>query len=171
MNFQAKRCGELGILARGARECDLSWKQLQESVERLGLKIGSVDFDQHGEDVVRAAVKAFGDRMGVRLSSSTLAGRLCDGRKGKLDADSTARFADMFIPTEITEVDGKDVVVHFNRCISVNFADLDIFRSVFFTSNTDADLDGNDNVDFADLAIVRGSFFMPPGPSASGNCP
>ncbi len=141
MDFQPKRCGELGILARGARECDLSWKQLQESVERLGLKIGSVDFDQRGEDVVRAAVKAFGDRMGVRLSSSTLAGRLCDGRKGKLDADSAARFADMFIPTEITEVDGKDVVVHFNRCISVNFADLERSFSEDLATATEVEYD------------------------------
>jgi hypothetical protein len=37
---------------------------------------------------------------------------------------------------------------------------------VFFTSDPDADLNGDLKVDFADLAIQKQMFFGPPGPSA-----
>jgi hypothetical protein len=36
---------------------------------------------------------------------------------------------------------------------------------VFFSADTDADLDGDGKVDFADLAIQKSMFFQPPGPS------
>lgn len=47
----------------------------------------------------------------------------------------------------------------------VNFLDLELFKSVFFQSDSDADLDGNGVVNFADLEIVKRTFFGPPGPS------
>jgi hypothetical protein len=48
---------------------------------------------------------------------------------------------------------------------TVDFADLAVMKSVFFTADPDADLDGNRAVDFADLAIMKAMFFGPPGPS------
>ncbi len=47
----------------------------------------------------------------------------------------------------------------------VNFVDLAIMKSVFFTSAPDADLDGDGTVNFTDLAILKSVFFLPPGPS------
>ncbi len=49
---------------------------------------------------------------------------------------------------------------------SVSFSDLDIFKSVFGSSDADADLDGNGSVSFSDLDILKTLFSMPPGPSA-----
>lgn len=57
-----------------------------------------------------------------------------------------------------------------NDCL-VNFADLDIFRDVFFGADPDADLNGDQVVNFADLLIVKAGFFAPPGPSALASCP
>jgi hypothetical protein len=38
-------------------------------------------------------------------------------------------------------------------------------KSVFFTADPDADLNGDDNVNAADLAILKDMFFDAPGPS------
>lgn len=48
----------------------------------------------------------------------------------------------------------------------VNFADLAIFRTKFGTSDPDADFDGNGSVGFSDLARLRALFGGTPGPSA-----
>ena len=38
-------------------------------------------------------------------------------------------------------------------------------KSVFFTINTDADLNGGGAVNFADLGILKSFIFSPPDPS------
>ncbi|HJP39847.1 MAG TPA: hypothetical protein QF499_12085 [Gammaproteobacteria bacterium] len=48
----------------------------------------------------------------------------------------------------------------------VNFADLGVMRSVFFTDDQDADLNGDGVVNFADVAIIKTQFLGSPGPSA-----
>ncbi len=48
---------------------------------------------------------------------------------------------------------------------AVSFADLNLFRSAFGTTNAEADLDGNGRVSFADLSIFKTLFGKPPGPS------
>ena len=50
-----------------------------------------------------------------------------------------------------------------------NFDDLGIMKSVFFTTDADADLDGSGSVDFIDLATLKSSFFQAPGPSGVPN--
>jgi hypothetical protein len=53
-----------------------------------------------------------------------------------------------------------------NGDLKIDFADLAILKSVFFTGDDDADLNVDGRVDFADLAIMKSMFFQPPGPSA-----
>ncbi len=48
---------------------------------------------------------------------------------------------------------------------AVNFADLNIMKSRFFTADADADLNGDGAVNFGDLTILKSMFFQPPGPS------
>ncbi len=50
----------------------------------------------------------------------------------------------------------------------VDFGDLTLFSSLFFTADADADLDGTGFVDFADLTLLQGAFFQAPGPSCCG---
>lgn len=128
-DFQPQRCGQMGILARGARECEMSLRQIHDYVDKLGYQLKRVRFEKRGSEVVAAAVKAFGDRIGKRHSQNSLASKLSDGRRGMIDKDSCAKKADLFIPTEITEVDGKDVVVYFNRCFSVSMELLEEYFS------------------------------------------
>lgn len=52
-----------------------------------------------------------------------------------------------------------------NNDCSVNFGDLERFRTVFFGDDPDADLDGDGFVNFSDLSSLRQQFFGPPGPS------
>lgn len=55
----------------------------------------------------------------------------------------------------------------FNDDDVVNFSDLAIMRSDFFTSgDLDTDLDGDGVVNFVDLSIMQSMFFLPPGPAA-----
>jgi hypothetical protein len=51
----------------------------------------------------------------------------------------------------------------------VNFNDLGLLKSVFFTPDPDADFDGSGSVNFGDLGVVKAFFFLPPGPSGVPN--
>jgi hypothetical protein len=53
----------------------------------------------------------------------------------------------------------------FNGDGAVNFLDLGIMKSRFFTADPDADLNGDGAVNFLDLGILKSLFFKPPGPS------
>jgi len=55
-----------------------------------------------------------------------------------------------------------------NNC-AINFLDLGILKSVFFTGDADADLNGDGAVNFIDLGIMKATFFGPPGPSGITN--
>lgn len=49
---------------------------------------------------------------------------------------------------------------------TINFLDLGLLRTVFFTADPDADFNGDGVVNFADLGILRVQFFGAPGPGA-----
>ncbi len=53
-----------------------------------------------------------------------------------------------------------------NNDMVVDFADLTLFKEVFFSANADADFDGSGTVDFPDLTIFKAYFSLPPGPGA-----
>ncbi|MDG2035326.1 MAG: hypothetical protein P8J42_01775, partial [Pseudomonadales bacterium] len=51
----------------------------------------------------------------------------------------------------------------------VNSDDYSLLKLEFYSSDANADFDGNMQVDFADLAIMKSFQNAPPGPSASSN--
>ncbi|NND60586.1 MAG: hypothetical protein HKN49_09990, partial [Gammaproteobacteria bacterium] len=53
----------------------------------------------------------------------------------------------------------------FNNDGAINFADLTVMKSVFFSGNPNADLNGDGAVNFADLTLLKAQFFGAPGPS------
>ena len=124
MRFDLGRCGQSGILARGARELDQSLRQLERVAQRRGMDWGVVNFERNWASVSRVMLAAFSDRLAVRLGAATLACRVVDGRRGKLDPHSVVKNAQAFIATEMTEVEGKDVVVYLNRCAKISLGDL-----------------------------------------------
>ena len=56
-----------------------------------------------------------------------------------------------------------------NDDCTVNFLDLVIMKSFFFTNDPDADLNGDGVVNFGDLARMKQTFFETPGPSGVPN--
>ena len=52
-----------------------------------------------------------------------------------------------------------------NNDLIVQAADLALFKPLFFTTDPDADFDGNGRVQAGDLAILKSFFFKEPGPS------
>jgi glycosylphosphatidylinositol phospholipase D len=56
-----------------------------------------------------------------------------------------------------------------NGDCNVDFADLGLMRAVFFSPDADADLDGSGAVDFNDLGVLKQLFFDPPGPTGIVN--
>lgn len=55
-----------------------------------------------------------------------------------------------------------------NNCV-VNFVDLGVLRSAFFSANPLTDLNNDGVTNFVDLGILRSAFFAPPGPSGLDN--
>ncbi len=53
----------------------------------------------------------------------------------------------------------------FDNNLIVGAADLAYFKSKFFSTDPDADLNGDGSVNGGDLAILKPFFFQPPGPS------
>lgn len=119
MRYDPRRCAQAGIHARGAREVAKSLEQLERMAARRGLDWGEVDFEARRDEVGKVMLAAFSDRLAVRFGEATLACRVVDGRRGKLDGDSVVKDAQVFVATEMTEVEGKDVVVYLNRCAEV----------------------------------------------------
>ncbi|MFK8015079.1 MAG: hypothetical protein AB8G17_06530 [Gammaproteobacteria bacterium] len=75
-------------------------------------------------------------------------------------------------PTQIdTDADGfgNACDADFDNNCFVNVIDLGFFRSLFFTTNLLADLNGDGIVNIIDLGIFRTLFFAPPGPSGIPN--
>lgn len=124
LNYDPHRCGQNGILARGAREVGKSLQLLERVASRKGLKWNKVNFDAHRAALGRVMLASFSDRLAVRMGEATLACRLVGGRRGKIDSHSAAKEAEAFVATEITEVEGKEVVVYLNRCAAVSLDDL-----------------------------------------------
>lgn len=59
----------------------------------------------------------------------------------------------------------------FNNDCLVNFEDLTIMKTHFFSTDANTDLTGDGQVNFADLTVLRAVFFTSPGPSALAQCP
>ncbi|MEL7448978.1 MAG: hypothetical protein AAFN78_07195 [Pseudomonadota bacterium] len=98
------------------------------------------------------------------------------------DGDGIADPADsclMFASTDLRDTDGDGIGnvcdSDLNQDCQVNFQDLGLLKSVFFTTpndanwNPDADFDGDASVNFSDLGVLKNQFFMAPGPSGVPN--
>lgn len=120
MSFDPQRCGQLGILARGARETAQGFDRLQAIAEKHGWNFQSVDFTAHREAIGKAMLASFSDQLAIRFNQGTLACRLTGNRRGKLDEDSCVKNAAAFVAAEITEVEAREVIVHLRRATAID---------------------------------------------------
>lgn len=120
MQMDPQRCGQVGILARGAREVLQGYDRLLGMAKRFGWDAPEVDFASRREAVGKAMLAAFSDHMAVRFNQGTLACRLVGNRRGKLDEESCVKDAPAFVAAEITEVEAREVIVHLRRATAVD---------------------------------------------------
>jgi len=121
-DFDGRRLSALGISGRGAREIGRSFERLRRLARQRGWPVEEVDFGGRREAVGRAMLAGFGDRLGVRFGEATLACRLVGKRRGKLDEHSAARDAAAFVAAEVTEVEGREVIVHLRRATAIELS-------------------------------------------------
>ncbi|MDX1681437.1 MAG: ATP-dependent helicase C-terminal domain-containing protein, partial [Akkermansiaceae bacterium] len=119
MQYDPRRCQQVDVMARAAREIAKAMPRLLSLAKRFGWQVEAVDFDAHHQAVGQAMLAAFSDQLAVRQSASTLACRLVGQRKGKLDEASSARQADAFVAAEVTEVGGREVTTHLRRATAI----------------------------------------------------
>lgn len=119
MGFDPRRCDQVGVMARGAREAAQGFDRLGTLVRGFGWDWADVDFSARKDAVGKAMLAAFSDQLAIRLSQGTLACKLVGNRKGKLDEDSCAKNAPAFVAAEITEVEAREVIVHLRRATSI----------------------------------------------------
>ena len=120
MNFDPQRCGQLGILARGARETAQGFDRLCSLAARFGWQWQAVDFLTHRDAVGQAMLASFSDQLAMRFNQGTLACRLVGNRRGKLDEDSCVKTAPAFVAAEITEVEAREIIVHLRRATRID---------------------------------------------------
>lgn len=120
MGFDPRRCDQVGVMARGAREVAQGFDRLGSMAKRFGWQWRGVDFRENHEAVGKAMLAAFSDQLAIRVSQGTLACRLVGNRKGKLDEDSCVRNAAAFVAAEITEVEAREIITHLRRATAVD---------------------------------------------------
>jgi ATP-dependent helicase HrpB len=120
MGFDPKRCGQLGILARGARETAQGFDRLRSLAKRFGWDWNPVDFKAHREAVGHAMLASFSDQLAIRFNQGTLACKLVGNRRGKLDEESCVKDAPAFVAAEITEVEAREVITHLRRATAID---------------------------------------------------
>lgn len=120
MGFDPRRCDQVGVMARGARETAQGFDRLGAMARRFGWEWRGVDFQANHMAVGKAMLAAFSDQLAIRLSQGTLACKLVGNRKGKLDEDSCVRKSPAFVAAEITEVEAREIITHLRRATAID---------------------------------------------------
>jgi ATP-dependent helicase HrpB len=120
MDFDPRRCDQVGVMARSARETAQGFDRLAALAERFGWEWQPIDFKGRRESVGKAMLAAFSDQLAIRISKGTLACKLVGNRKGKLDEESCVRNAPAFVAAEITEVEAREIIVHLRRATAID---------------------------------------------------
>ena len=105
--FDRNRCEDAGIQGNAAREVDRLAKLLRRGFKSA--QNGPAD----AAAVTQCLLAGFPDQIAKRLNRSNRACEVTGGRRGKL-SDESCVSADLFIPTEITEIEGREMNVLLN---------------------------------------------------------
>ena len=136
MKFDPQRCGQLGVLARGARETAQGFDRLCSLAARFGWDWQPVDFKERREAVGKAMLASFSDQLAIRFNQGTLSCKLVGNRRGKLDEESCVKNAPAFVAAEITEVEAREIIVHLRRATAIDPAWLaDLFPEDLTTTD------------------------------------
>lgn len=120
MQFDPRRCDQIGVMARGAREVAQGFDRLGSMAKRFGWQWNPIDFRANRVAVGKAMLASFSDQLAIRQSQGTLACKLVGNRKGKLDEDSCVRNGPAFVAAEITEVEAREIITHLRRATAID---------------------------------------------------
>ena len=116
LRFDPRACQGDGIHGGQVRETLKAYEQLLGIAKRQGMNPGEATFEIRREELARALLAAFSDHVAVRRGSATLACQVVGGRRGKVAEGSMARTCEIFLATEMTEVQGRETTVHLSGC-------------------------------------------------------
>lgn len=117
--FRTEACAALGVHGQAARETD----RLAQLLRRCGPRQGR--FTLEPEELVACLLAGFPDQIARRLNRSNRACALTGGRRGQISEASVVQQAELFLTTEITEIEGKELNVLLNLNTAVSRAQLE----------------------------------------------
>lgn len=114
--FDPRRCDTVGIQANAAREVDRLAKLLKRGERSTGSTSPQID----ESSIAECLVSGFPDQVAKRLNRSNRSCEVTGGRRGKLSDESCVMDAELFIATEITEIEGREmnVLLNLNTAVS-----------------------------------------------------
>ncbi|MEM6910559.1 MAG: ATP-dependent helicase HrpB [Verrucomicrobiota bacterium] len=117
--FRRDVCARVGIHGQAAKEAWKAARQLARIAERE-----EGPEKRPKRSLARLLLAAFPDQVAVRLSEGTHACRLSEGRKGKLAEDTVVTGSGLLVAAEVSEVEGRELVVHLRWNTAISQEDL-----------------------------------------------
>ena len=166
--FRPESCSSLGLHAQAARETD----QLVRLLQLHGTRHGAADLSS--EDLVACILAGFPDQVARRLNRANRASALTGGRRGQIAESSVVQHAELFLTTEITEIEGKELNVLLNFNTAVTLAQLQAAYPDAIHSASSAEWDPRerrvvalDTVQYRDLVLESKPALEPPASLAA----
>ena len=104
--FRLDACRRAGIHAVTARQVGPLFRQILGVAEKEGLDIRREGTE---EEVRKAVLVGFPDRVARRLDEGTLRCELVGGRRGTLAKESVVRHAPLLVAAEVREIEGREL--------------------------------------------------------------
>ncbi len=118
--FDPRRCDSAGIQANAAREVDRLAKLLRKAEPAASRKSPPRPPLHPDQAIAECLLAGFPDQIAKRLNRSNRSCEVTGGRRGKLSDESCVMDAELFIATEITEIEGREmnVLLNLNTAVS-----------------------------------------------------
>jgi ATP-dependent helicase HrpB len=118
MKFDLDACQSLGIQGQAARQADQAAQQFLRIAESQNFKINQAPASP--EQIQKAILVGFIDRLAVRLDAGTLRCAVIHHRLGELRRESMVRSAKLLIASEIDEIQTKgEVITYLNLATAI----------------------------------------------------
>lgn len=166
--FRTEPCAAQGIHAQAARETD----RLAQLFRRFGPRHGRASMEP--DELVACLLTGFPDQIARRLNRSNRACALTGGRRGQVSEASVVQQSDLFLTTEITEIEGKELNVLLNLNTAVSRAQLEAFFPEAVRAVSSAEWDPRerrvtalDAIQYRDLVLESKPALDPPASLAA----
>lgn len=161
--FDPDQCARLGIHGRAAGETE----RLARLLQKHGPAEDSTELT--GDILARCLLAGFPDQVAVRLNMANRACALVGGRRGRLSDESCVEKSELFVTTEIAEIEGREVNVVLNLNTAITREMLSELHPGAFSEGESADWDPRERrvvalkaVKFRDLILESKPGAEPP---------